>query len=137
MVFLTKKVSQNSLHFWSNNSWEHKIWGQCFNIYTQKYERDIKRFYFTWRISQMWNNLSCMVMEALTLNTLKNSLDSLWQLECIVINPNVKLNKITPDCLTRLFKNWRIWNKRPSLPKPRKLILSNYIGNSYQYLLNY
>ena len=62
--------------------------GHSFKLFKRPVQRlDIRKYFFTNRVIDMWNNLPEEVVSANTLNSFKNRLDRFWKNEEIKFNP--------------------------------------------------
>ena len=60
--------------------------GHEFTLYHTQSKKDVKKFCFASRVVGSWNSLPSHVVNAPSLNTLKNRLDDLWD------SPDLKYN---------------------------------------------
>ena len=78
---LTEKYDKNVSDFiklWINQTQRSSERGHGFKLFPQRAKLDLRKHSFTVRTSQIWNSLPDYVVNAKTLNSFKNRLDSWW-----------------------------------------------------------
>ena len=87
---------ENSNHFIQfRDNRDHDIRGHKFNIYKERYSKDIGKFSFKGRVTNQWNNLPDVVVEAPSLNSFKNRIDELWKSKGVIYDPDCDINITT------------------------------------------
>ena len=61
------------------------------NLYKEGYKRDVRKYSFKCRVTDQWNNLLNVVVDAPSLNIFKNQLDKLWDREEIMFDSNIDI----------------------------------------------
>ena len=83
---------------------DHHIRGHKFNIYKERFSKDIGKFSFKGRVTNQWNNLPDVVVEAPSLNSFKNRIDQLWKSKGVIHDPDCDINITTSLRNTRYAK---------------------------------
>ncbi len=52
--------------------------GHCFKLMKNRAQKDIRQYYFTLRVTDIWNSFPVSVVTAETLQSFKNHLDKAW-----------------------------------------------------------
>ena len=60
--------------------------GHDFRLQKIRARYDLRKYYFTNRVVNMWNSLSSCVISAKSVNCFKNRLDNLWKDQEIIYN---------------------------------------------------
>ena len=92
---------KNFMHFRANESREHRFRGHKYNIYKERYNKDIRKYSFKGRVTEQWNNLPDIVVNAPSLNTFKSRLDKLWGNKGVIFDPDVDITSVTSALNTR------------------------------------
>jgi len=53
--------------------------GNTFKIFPEHVHYNLRKYYFSNRVIQIWNSLPDSVVESNSINSFKNNLDKLWQ----------------------------------------------------------
>ena len=96
-----KEAIRDFLHFQPNDSRGYNFRGHMPNLYKEGYKRDVRKYSFKCRVTDQWNNLPNVVVDAPILNTFKNQLDKLWEREEIMFDSNVDIHARTSSRQTR------------------------------------
>ena len=86
-----KEAIRDFLHFQPNDSRGYNFRGHMLNLY----KRDVRKYSFKCRVTDQWNNLPNVVVDAPSLNTFKNQLDKLWEREEIMFDSNIDIHART------------------------------------------
>ena len=62
-----------------NNAGDVRFRGHRYHVNKGKFKKDVRKFAFKCRVTEQWNHLPMIVVEAPTLNTFKNRVDKLWE----------------------------------------------------------
>ena len=60
--------------------------GNKFKIFQEHVHYNLRKYYFSNRVIQIWNSLHDSVVESNSINSFKNNLDKFWQNEDVKIN---------------------------------------------------
>ena len=82
-----ESVVQDFLNFRSEDDETYKLRGHAFKMKQVKFHKSIRKYSFTARVVNQWNNLPKHVAEAPSLNAFKNRLDNLWK-TTIIYDPD-------------------------------------------------
>ena len=89
------------LTFERSNASGHDLRGHNLKLSNSRYRGDTRKFSFSCRVSQQWNNLPDNVVNAPSLNAFKNRLDNLWKIEDIMYCPDIDLHENTSSRQTQ------------------------------------
>ena len=96
-----KEAIHDFLHFQPNDSRGYNFRGHMLILYKEGYKRDVRKYSFKCRVTDQWNNLPNVVVDAPSLNTFKNQLDKLWEREEIMFDSNIDIHTRTSSRQTR------------------------------------
>ena len=99
-----EKVTTGFL-FAEQQSQPYYLRGHPYIIRKEKCLRDVRKYAFRCRITNQWNHLPDHVVCAPTLNSFKNRLDKLWELDDIKFDCEINLAEVTSSRKTRFFVN--------------------------------
>jgi len=76
---MTGKEAVNREHFFQLSSCEYNLRGRSMKLLKQRASLDVRKFFFSQRVVKEWNLLLQDVVDATSVNQLKNRLDKFWQ----------------------------------------------------------
>ena len=77
--YYDKEATRDFIKFGINNAGDVRLRGHTYHVNKAKFKKDVRKFAFKCRVTEQWNRLPMIVVEALTLNTFKNRVDKLWK----------------------------------------------------------
>ena len=83
----------------------HNIRGNPFKIIKQNCKKDVRKYYFKYRVIEQWNNLPLHIVIAPSLNVFKNRIDKLWGRDGVMYDSDVNLYETTSARSTRYAKD--------------------------------
>ena len=94
--------AENSfIHFRDGMSCEQHTRNHNFNIFKERFSKDIGKYCFKGRVTDQWNNLPKKLVNSPSLNQFKKQLDALWEDEGVMYDPQVDIILKTSERKTR------------------------------------
>ncbi len=79
MIEVYKILNIHDIEVCPNLSLNNQLtWGHCFKLNKNRAQKDIRQYYFTLRVTDMWNSVPVSELTAETLQSFKNHLDKAW-----------------------------------------------------------
>ena len=94
-----KAATRDFIKFGINNAGDVRLGGHRYHVNKEKFKKDVRKFAFKCRVTEQWNHLPMIVVEAPTSNTFKNRVDKLWK--DIMYNNEIDLYTLTSRWNTR------------------------------------
>ena len=96
--------SKSFLKARSNARSENKSTAHCFALAKGSFNKDQRKYCFTNRVCDQWNNLPLYVVTAPTINAFKNRLDKIWTCNDVMYDPDNDIDITTSARNTRYAK---------------------------------
>ena len=101
--YYDKAATHDFIKVGINNAGDVRLRGHRYHVNKEKCKKDVCKFAFKCRVTEQWNHLPMIVVEAPTLNTFKNRVNKLWK--DIMYNNEIDLYTLTSRRNTRYAQN--------------------------------
>ena len=75
-----------------------------YTIKKERYAKDVRKYFFSNRICDQWNNLPANVVMSTSLNAFKNKLDKVWKKHDVMFDDEIDLHETTSARRTRYIE---------------------------------